>query len=149
MFNPDIKRVLNSKKVTDHHAIIPTMEIAKTDLAALPETERKILSLVANRLLCATGRNIFMKQSRQSFPVGIHLCHFRQVGLKNGWKDFEDAFKRSFKTTEDKEQENKKLPELSEGRPLTGYRRRLASIIPHRRSTLRKIPFVSNGASRK
>ena len=25
MFNPDIKRVLNSKKVTDHHAIIPTM----------------------------------------------------------------------------------------------------------------------------
>ena len=54
MFNPDIKRVLNSKKVTDHHAIIPTMEIAKTDLAALPETERKILSLVANRLLCAT-----------------------------------------------------------------------------------------------
>ena len=55
MFNPDIKRVLNSKKVTDHHAIIPTMEIAKADLAALPETERKILSLVANRLLCATG----------------------------------------------------------------------------------------------
>ena len=36
MFNPDIKRVLNSKKVTDHHAIIPTMEIAKADLAALP-----------------------------------------------------------------------------------------------------------------
>ena len=42
MFNPDVKRVLNSKKVTDHHAIIPTVEIALTDLAALPETERKI-----------------------------------------------------------------------------------------------------------
>ena len=42
--SPDIKRILNSKKVTDHHAIIPTMEIGKADLAALPETERKILS---------------------------------------------------------------------------------------------------------
>ena len=50
-----IQRVLNSKKVTDHHAIIPTIEITKADLAALPETERKILSLVAGRLLCATG----------------------------------------------------------------------------------------------
>ena len=51
IFNPDIKRVLNSKKVTDHHAIIPTLEIVKSDLAALPETERKILSLIANRLV--------------------------------------------------------------------------------------------------
>lgn len=62
MFNPNIKRVLNSKKVTDHHAIIPTMEIAKADLSTLPEPERKILSLVANRLLCATGENICMKR---------------------------------------------------------------------------------------
>ncbi len=52
---PDIKRVLNSKKVTDHHAIIPTMEIIKTDLSTVPEGEMKILSLSANRLLCATG----------------------------------------------------------------------------------------------
>ena len=55
MFNPDIKRSVKQQKVTDHHAIIPTMEIAKADLAALPETERKILSLVANRLLCYGG----------------------------------------------------------------------------------------------
>ena len=45
MFNPDIKRILNSKKVTDHHAIIPTMEIIKQDLKAIPESEMKILSL--------------------------------------------------------------------------------------------------------
>ncbi len=37
---PDIKRVLNSKKVTDHHAIIPTMELANVDLAALPDKEK-------------------------------------------------------------------------------------------------------------
>ena len=116
MFNPDIKRVLNSKKVTDHHAIIPTMEIAKADLAALPETERKILSLVANRLLCATGEKHLYETVKAELACGGYT--FATSGksvLKNGWKDFEDAFKRSFKTMEDKEQEDKKLPELSCG----------------------------------
>ena len=42
-FAPELAKVLNSKKVSDHHAIIPTMELAKTDLAALPESERNIL----------------------------------------------------------------------------------------------------------
>ena len=39
-FAPELAKVLNSKKVSDHHAIIPTMELAKTDLAALPESEK-------------------------------------------------------------------------------------------------------------
>mgnify|MGYP003028361921 CR=1 FL=1 len=36
---------------------------------------------------------------------------------KNGWKEFEDFFKNSYKTAEDKSdaEEEKKLPELHEG----------------------------------
>lgn len=118
MFNPDIKRVLNSKKVTDHHAIIPTMEIAKADLSTLPEPERKILSLVANRLLCATGEKHRYETVKAELSCGGYM--FRASGKSvthNGWKDFEDAFKRSFQTAEDKENANeeKKLPELTEG----------------------------------
>ena len=127
MFNPDIKRVLNSKKVTDHHAIIPTMEIAKADLAALPETERKILSLVANRLLCATGEKHLYETVKAELSCGGYT--FATSGksvLKNGWKDFEDAFKRSFKTTEDKEQEDKKLPELSKGQTFDGVQTKIS-----------------------
>ena len=127
MFNPDIKRVLNSKKVTDHHAIIPTMEIAKADLAALPETERKILSLVANRLLCATGEKHLYETVKAELACGGYT--FATSGksvLKNGWKDFEDAFKRSFKTMEDKEQEDKKLPELSEGQTFDGVQTKIS-----------------------
>ena len=127
MFNPDIKRVLNSKKVTDHHAIIPTMEIAKADLAALPETERKILSLVANRLLCATGEKHLYETVKAELSCGGYT--FAASGksvLKNGWKDFEDAFKRSFKTIEDKEQEDKKLPELSEGQTFDGVQTKIS-----------------------
>ena len=127
MFNPDIKRVLNSKKVTDHHAIIPTMEIAKADLAALPETERKILSLVANRLLCATGEKHLYETVKAELACGGYT--FATSGksvLKNGWKDFEDAFKRSFKTTEEKEQEDKKLPELSKGQTFDGVQTKIS-----------------------
>ena len=127
MFNPDIKRVLNSKKVTDHHAIIPTMEIAKSDLAALPETERKILSLVANRLLCATGEKHLYETVKAELSCGGYT--FTTSGksvLKNGWKDFEDAFKRSFKITEEKEQEDKKLPELSEGQTFDGVQTKIS-----------------------
>ena len=53
-FTPELSKVLNSKKVSDHHAIIPTMELAKTDLAALPESEKNILTLAGARLLMAT-----------------------------------------------------------------------------------------------
>ncbi len=54
-FTPEVSRVLNSKKVSDHHAIIPTMELAKADLTALPESERNILTLAGARLLMATA----------------------------------------------------------------------------------------------
>ena len=127
MFNPDIKRVLNSKKVTDHHAIIPTMEIAKADLAALPETEQKILSLVANRLLCATGEKHLYETVKAELSCGGYT--FTTSGksvLKNGWKDFEDVFKRSFRTTEEKEQEDKKLPELSKGQTFDGVQTKIS-----------------------
>ena len=127
MFNPDIKRLLNSKKVTDHHAIIPTVEIALTDLKALPETERKILSLVANRLLCATGEKHLYETVKAELTCGGYV--FQTSGksvLKNGWKDFEEAFKKSFKAAEEKESEEKKLPELSEGMTFDGVQTKVS-----------------------
>ena len=117
MFNPDIKRILNSKKVTDHHAIIPTMEIIKQDLKAIPESEMKILSLCANRLLCATGEKHIYNSTKAELTCNETV--FKVSGKevwKNGWKEFEDFFKNSYKTAEDKSDtdEEKKLPELRE-----------------------------------
>lgn len=118
MFNPDIKRILNSKKVTDHYAIIPTMEIIKQDLKAIPESEMKILSLCTNRLLCATGEKHIYNSTKAEITCNNTV--FKVSGKevwKNGWKEFEDFFKNYYKTTEDKSdtEEEKKLPELREG----------------------------------
>ena len=94
---PDIKRVLNSKKVTDHHAIIPTIEITKTDLSAVPEGEMKILSLVANRLLCATGKKQLYETVKAEFSCGGYSFHVSgKTVLQNAWKEFEAALKRTY-----------------------------------------------------
>ena len=122
MFNPDVKKVLNSKKVTDHHAIIPTMEIVKQDLKAIPESEMKILSLCANRLLCATAeKHIYNSTKAELICTGMVFKVSGKEIWKNGWKDFEDFFKNSYKTTEDKKDsdDTKKLPELTEGMTIT------------------------------
>ena len=50
---PDVDRVLNSKKVSDHHAIIPTAEFVKQGFAGLAESECKLMNLVCSKLLCA------------------------------------------------------------------------------------------------
>ncbi len=118
---PDVKRIMDSKKVTDHHAIIPTMEIANADLSAVPEGEMKILSLVANRLFCATGEKHEYETGKAEFSSNeaVFTVSGKSV-TRNGWKDFEVAFRRSYKTSEDKEKEDKKLPELSEGMAFEG-----------------------------
>ena len=49
-----------------------------------------------------------------------------EMAVNMKWKDFEDAFKRSFKTTEEKEQEDKKLPELSKGQTFDGVQTKIS-----------------------
>lgn len=113
---PDTARVMDSRKVTDHHAIIPTMEIGKADISSVPEPERKILSLVANRLLCATGeKHLYETVKAEIRCAGSVFTASGKTVLQNGWKGFESSFRHEFKTMEEKEPEEKKLPELSEG----------------------------------
>ena len=48
-------QVINGKKVTDHHAIIPTKTMEAADLSELPSGEKAVLDLIAVRLVCAVG----------------------------------------------------------------------------------------------
>lgn len=76
---PEIKRLLNSKKVSDHHAIIPTVEIANTDLKALPGGEKEILMLIASKLLCASEQE-YIYESIDGYlilPQNLKIGHYR------------------------------------------------------------------------
>lgn len=68
-FTPELSKVLNSKKVSDHHAIIPTMELAKTDLAALPESEKISLPLPGRVCLWRPLHRIPLKRLQQFLNV--------------------------------------------------------------------------------
>ncbi|HGI3107080.1 TPA: DNA topoisomerase 3 [Streptococcus agalactiae] len=50
-----IKIVFNSKKVTDHHAIMPTISSLKDDISALPESEEKVYRFITNKLHASVG----------------------------------------------------------------------------------------------
>ena len=50
-----IKIVFNSKKVSDHHAIIPTVSSLSKDISYLPEGEAKVYRLILNKLNASVG----------------------------------------------------------------------------------------------
>ena len=116
IFNPNIKRILDSKKVTDHHAIIPTMEIGRADLAAVPEAERKVLSLIAARLLSAVCEKHIYQTVKAEFVCNDHsFSASGKIVLVEGFRIFEEAYKNAFVKAEKNKTEEKSLPELAEG----------------------------------
>ncbi|HGS9905381.1 TPA: DNA topoisomerase 3 [Clostridioides difficile] len=118
-FTPEVAKVLNSKKVSDHHAIIPTMELAKTDIAALPESEKNILTLAGARLLFATAEpHIFEAVTAVFSCAGADFTARGKTVLSDGWKGLERRYRATLKQkpdAEDGENADVKLPELTEG----------------------------------
>ena len=115
-YSPDIGRVLNSKKVTDHHAIIPTMEIAKQDMDALAEGEKKILSLISYRVPCATaGRHVYKSVKVELDCDGFKFHASGKTVISEGFKKYEKLLRNRFKVKTDAEDEEKAIPVIREG----------------------------------
>ena len=99
------RQICNSKKVTDHHAIIPTMVAGETDIKTLPAGEREILVMIAKQVLRAVSESY-----RYCETVAVISCNgntYTAKGktiLETGWKAYND-----------KEQTDKVLPELADG----------------------------------
>lgn len=127
---PDIGRVLNSKKVSDHHAIIPTAEITKSDLNSLDDGEKKILYMTAVRLLEATSRPHLYTAEKIIFEcAGKDFIAKGKSVIDAGWKIYEDALRNVFKASKDTDStknadisddntdsmDSQKLPHIDEG----------------------------------
>ena len=111
---PDIGRITNNAKVTDHHAIIPTVQFEKQDLAELPESEQKIIRLIAMRLLSATGeKHIYDETSVTLTCEGYEFKAKGKTVVQDGWKAIERCFKETLKSKEKDEPEHS-LPSLNE-----------------------------------
>lgn len=83
----------DSRKVSDHHAIIPTKTMCATDFAELPSGEKAILQLIEIRLLCAAAPD-----HRYAEDTIVLTCGGEEFSKKiktvliGGWKDIWQRF---------------------------------------------------------
>ena len=117
-------QLINDKKVTDHHAVIPTRNLQGADLSGLPVGEKAVLELVALRLLCAVAQPYTFAETAATVEcAGAEFTAKGRTVKNHGWRALDAAYRAGLKNAEsDKETEDKALPELMEGQslPLSG-----------------------------
>lgn len=115
-FFPDVLALVNDKEVSDHHALIPTLELEKADVPALPVGERNILLLVCCKLLCAASEPFVYEAVTATFDCGGHTftAKGKQV-LSQGWRAIQEVFRSSLKEKPEDEDSKDVLPALTEG----------------------------------
>ena len=115
-FFPDVLALVNDKEVSDHHALIPTLELEKADVPALPVGERNILLLVCCKLLCAAAEHFVYEAVTATFDCGGHTftAKGKQV-LSQGWRAIQEVFRSSLKEKPEDEDAEGVLPALTEG----------------------------------
>ena len=119
-FTPELAKVLNSKKVSDHHAIIPTMEIEKADIKTLPLGERNLFLLVCCKLLCASAEPYVYEAVTATFDCCGHS--FTAKGkriLSEGWREIDRIF-RAFLKEKPADGDGDTLPDFTEGQTFDG-----------------------------
>ena len=128
-FFPLVEAMVSDKDVSDHHAIIPTMEIEKADIPALSLGERELLLLVCCRLLCASASPYEYEAVTATFDCGGHTftAKGRQV-LSQGWRAIQEVFHSSLKEKPEDEDAEGVLPALTEGQAFESV---VASVTEH------------------
>ena len=105
------EQVVDNKKVTDHHAIIPTRELQKCNLNELPKGELAILQLISTRLFVAVGDPHRYAETVIELDCGGTAFSAKgKTILHNGWK----ALARKSGSTKSDEKEQV-LPSVSVG----------------------------------
>lgn len=111
---PNLRAVINNRKVTGHHAIIPTESGVKCDISALAAGEQNILKLVALRLLCASASAYQYGVVKVTFSCeNTEFTALGKTVLESGWKALDGKIGEAEKSDE------KSLPDLERGMTFT------------------------------
>ena len=100
------KQVINNNKVSDHHAIIPTVNVADTEFGKLPSGEQKVLSLITARLLSALGESAVRSEVDVEFTCADTVFKAKTKNLtKKGWREIQDWIMGSSMDSENEKEE--------------------------------------------
>ncbi len=119
-FFPLVEAMSSDKDVSDHHAIIPTMEIEKVDIKALPLGERNLFLLVCCKLLCASAEPYVYETVTATFDCCGHS--FTAKGkrvISEGWREIDRIF-RTFLKEKPADGDGGTLPDFTEGQTFDG-----------------------------
>ena len=104
-----IKTVFNSKKVTDHHAIIPTVSSLSEALSGIPESEAKVYRLISNKLHASVGYPLIENTTK----IVASFDGFEFTSSGKVIKD--EGFSKYLKEYKSKKSEDAVLPDVSVG----------------------------------
>lgn len=104
-----IKVVFDSKKVTDHHAIIPTVSSLSEDLSGIPESEAKVYRLISNKLHASVGYPL----NENTTKIVASFDGFEFTSSGKVIKD--EGFSKYLKEYKPKKSEDAVLPDVSIG----------------------------------
>lgn len=106
--NLHIKQVIDNKKASDHHAIIPTVNVADAEFGQLPSGEQKVLSLITARLLSALGDAAVRTETEVEFTCADTVFQSKAKVLKeSGWRNVQDWIMGSNTESADSENEDR------------------------------------------
>ena len=113
-------RVIDSSKVSDHHALLPTMQVTEDALAALPAGERDVLTLVMVRLLCAIGKiHQYEDTAVRLEQDGVVFTANGRTVIEPGWGATEKAFLSTLKQKPEASEPLDTLPPLTQGQTVS------------------------------
>ena len=122
-FFPDVAALVSDQDVSDHHAIIPTMEMEKADVGALPVGERNLFLLVCCKLLCAAAEPHVYETVTAVFDCGGHS--FTAKGkhvVSGGWREIDRIFRSFLKEKPADGDGGGGLPDFKEGQTFEGVK---------------------------
>lgn len=102
-----IKVVFDSKKVTDHHAIIPTVSSLSEGLSGIPESEAKVYRLISNKLHASVGYPLVESTTK----IIVEFDGFEFTSSGKVIKD--EGFSKYLKEYKSKKNEDIELPNVS------------------------------------
>ena len=128
-FFPLVEAMISDKDVSDHHAIIPTMEMEKADIKGLPVGERNLFLLICCKLLCAAAEPYVYETVTATFDCGGNT--FTAKGkrvLSEGWREIDRVFRSSLKEKQTDGDDGGDLPDFTEGQ---AFEQAEASVTEH------------------
>ncbi|NDO47853.1 DNA topoisomerase 3 [Clostridium sp. MD294] len=118
----NIENIVDSSKVSDHHALLPTKSIETANLSELPAGERNIVKLLLYRLLIAVGETYCYAETSILLECEktIFKANAKNI-LQKGWKEILEVFQKTLREKNKKESEIL-LPNLEKGQQIKGVK---------------------------